>query len=113
MRHTTSRRQARRAAAALALACLGTTAACSDFLVADNPGAIEEQHLNSIGYTSLLTNAAIFGLQDAQDDLTYWNGQFTDELINRNAANPVPEEGQIDRRELYADMTYIPAFIYA
>ena len=113
MRHTNPRRHTRRAAAALALACLGGTAACSDFLVADNPGAIEEQDLNSVGYVSLLTNAAIFGFQDAQDDVTYWNGQFTDELINRNAVNPFIEEGQIDRRELYSDMSYITAFIYS
>jgi hypothetical protein len=110
---TTTRRHARRAAAALLATALGLTAGCSDFLVAENPGAIEEGDLNSIGYVSLLANAPIFGFQSAQDDLTYWNGQFTDELINRNAVNPFIEEGQIDRRDLYSDMTYIPAFIYS
>jgi hypothetical protein len=111
--HTTSRRLARQAAVALLAAALGTTAACSDFLEAENPGAIEVDDLNDPGYVTLLANAAIGSFQDAQDDLTYWNGQFTDELVNRGAQNPFIEEGQIDRRELYSDMTYIPAFIYS
>jgi hypothetical protein len=42
--------------------------------------------------------------------VTYWNAQFTDELFNRAV---FVEEGQIDRRELYSDMTYINAFMYA
>ena len=111
--NTTPRRAARRAAAALVVAALGASAGCSDFLVAENPGAIEEPDLNAIGYTSLLTNAAIFGVQDAFDDLAYWNGQFVDELVNRNAQNPFAEEGAIDRRELGPEMTYITAFIYS
>jgi starch-binding outer membrane protein, SusD/RagB family len=110
---TTTRRHARRAAAALLATALGLTAGCSDFLVADNPGAIEEPDLNEVGYVSLLANAPVFGFQDAFDDVAYWNGQFTDELVNRNAQNPFIEEGQIDRRDLYSDMTYIPAFIYS
>jgi hypothetical protein len=42
--------------------------------------------------------------------MSYWNAQFTDELYNRAT---FVEEGQIDRRELFSDMTYINAFIYA
>ena len=113
MPHTSPRRLARRAAAACVVAALGATMACSDFLVADNPGAIEEPDLNEVGYVSLLANAPVFGFQDAFDDVAYWNGQFTDELVNRNAQNPFIEEGQIDRRELYPDMSYITAFIYS
>lgn len=110
----TPRRLARRTATALlAAAALGTTAACSDFLVATNPGAIEVDDLNTVGYTSLLANAPVGAFQAAQDDLTYWNAQFTDEIVNRNASNPFVEEGQIDRRELYSDMSYINAFIYS
>jgi hypothetical protein len=109
----TPRRLLRRAAAAAFAAVLGTTVACSDFLVAENPGAIEVDDLNQVAYTSLLANAPIGALQNSLDDLTYWNGQFTDELINRNAQNPFVEEGQIDRRELRSDMSYIPAFIYS
>ena len=110
---TNSRRLAHRAAAALLVAALGTTAACSDFLEAENPGAIEVGDLNDPGYVTLLANAPIGSFQDAQDDLTYWNAQFTDELVNRNDVNPFVEEGQIDRRELRSDMTYIPAFLYS
>jgi hypothetical protein len=106
-------RLARRAAALVFAAGLAGTAACNDFLKAENPGAIEADDLNSPGYVSLLANAPIFAFQDAFDDLAYWNGQFTDELVNRNNLNPFAEEGQIDRRELFSDMTYIPAFIYS
>ena len=106
------RRRARLASAAL-LAALGGAAGCSDFLVAENPGAIEVDDLNQLGYVSLLANAPVGALQGALDDLTYWNGQLTDEIINRNNVNPFAEEGQIDRRDLFSDMTYIPAFIYS
>src|SRR3712207_4400989 len=106
-------RRPRRAAVALVAAAHVAAAGCNDFLVAENPGAIETQDLNQLGYTSLLANAPIFAFQGAHSDVAYWNGQFVDELINRNAQNPFPEEGQIDRRELYSDMTYINAFIYA
>ncbi len=94
-------------------ASMTAMAGCSDFLVAENPGAVEEPDVNNIAYVNLLANAPIFGFQSSYDDLTWWNGQFTDEITNNNAGNPFAEEGQIDRRELYADMTYIPAFIYS
>ena len=114
MRTNTPRRRLRRAAAvALAAAAIGTTAACSDFLVAENPGAIEVDDLNQVAYVSLLANAPVGALQNALDDMAYWNGQFTDELVNRNAVNPFIEEGQIDRRELRSDMSYLPVFIYS
>lgn len=96
----------------LALA-LGAAAACTDFLQAENPGSIEEPDLNNVAYTSLLANGPIYSFQDAHDDVAYWNGQFVDELVNRNAVNPFIEEGQIDRRELHSDMSYINAFIYS
>lgn len=100
----------RRLALAAAVTTVLTAAACSNFLVAENPGAIEEKDVTSVGYINLIANQAIFGFQDAQDDPTYWNGQLTDELYNRAT---FVEEGQINRRELYSDMTYINAFIYA
>ena len=110
----TPRRLAHRALAALAVGALAAMAsACTDFLAAENPGAIPVEELNDVGYVSLLANAPIGAFQDAQDDLTYWNGQFVDEIVNRGAANPFIEEGQIDRRELYSDMTYIPQFVYS
>jgi len=93
------------------LTLVGVTA-CNEFLVAENPGAIEAIDVNDPAYVNLLANMPIFGMQDAYDDHLYWNGQMTDELTNRNAINPFIEEGQIDRRELYSDMTYLTAFLY-
>lgn len=113
MPNTTSFRLARRAAAAILAAALSSTAGCTDFLVARNPAAIEAADLNTIGYVSLLANGPIYSFQDAHDDVAYWNGQLTDELVNRGNNNPFVEEGQIDRRELYSDMSYINAFLYA
>lgn len=92
---------------------VAAAAACSDFLVAENPGAIEEPDVNNPAYIGLLANAPIFGFQAAYDDVTWWNAQLTDEIVNNNAGNPFFEEGQIDRRELYPDMSYIPAFMYS
>ena len=103
-------RRPRRLHALVALAAAVAAGACSDFLQAENPAAIEADQLTSLGYVSLLTNGAIFGFQDSYDDVVYWNAQFTDELHNRAV---FVEEGQIDRRELYSDMTYINAFLYA
>lgn len=97
---------------ALALA-LGAATACENFLVANNPGAVEAEDLNEPAYAGLIGAGPIFAFQDSWDDITYWNGQLTDEIINRNGPNPFIEEGQIDRRELHSDMTYIPAFIYS
>jgi len=94
---------------ALAIAFAGF-AGCNDFLSADNPGAIEEPDVNSPAYIGLIANGPIFAFQAAHGDVTYWNGQFVDELYNRAV---FVEEGQIDRRELYSDMSYINAFIYA
>jgi hypothetical protein len=104
----------RRPARFLALVALAlivvATAACSDFLVAENPGAIEEPDVNDPAYVTLIANGPIFAFQDAQDDATYWNGQIADEIHNRDV---FIEEGQIDRRELYPEMTYITAFMYS
>ena len=97
---------------ALALA-VATATACENFLTAENPGAVEETDLTDAAYIQLLANGPIYSFQDSWDDATYWNGQFTDEIINRNGPNPFIEEGQIDRRELHVDMTYITAFMYS
>lgn len=111
--HTTARRIARRVAVSCLALSLGTSAACNDFLTAENPGAIEEKDLNSPAYIGLLANGPIFAFQAAHDDLAYWNGQMTDEITNRGNFNPFIEEGQIDRRELHSDMSYITAFLYS
>lgn len=96
-------------AGALALAFAGVQA-CSNFLVADNPGAVQVDDVNNVAYTNLIANGPIYAYQLAHTEITYWNGQLTDELFNRAV---FIEEGQIDRRELYSDMTYINAFLYA
>lgn len=94
---------------AFALAFAGT-AACTDFLIADNPGAVQVDDVNSPAYAGLIANGPIYAYQLAHTEITYWNGQLVDELFNRAV---FVEEGQIDRRELYSDMTYINAFLYA
>jgi starch-binding outer membrane protein, SusD/RagB family len=94
---------------AFALA-VGVATGCENFLTADNPGAVEAEDLNNPAYAGLIAAGPIFGFQDANDDIVYWNAQLTDELFNRAV---FVEEGQIDRRELYSDMTYINAFLYA
>jgi len=94
-------------AVSLAFAAL---TACNDFLSAENPGAIEEPDVNAATYIGLIANGPIYAFQNANSQVTYWNAQFTDELFNRAV---FIEEGQIDRRELYSDMSYINAFLYA
>jgi hypothetical protein len=94
---------------AFALA-VGAATGCENFLTADNPGAVEAEDLNNPAYAGLIGAGPVFGFQDANDDVVYWNGQLADELHNRAV---FAEEGQIDRRELFSDMTYINAFLYA
>ncbi len=105
----TSRRRRLFSIATCALTMAAATA-CNDFLVADNPGAVEEPNVTDPAYTTLIANGPIYAFQLAYTDASYWNSQFTDELFNRAV---FVEEGQIDRRDLYSDMTYINAFIYA
>jgi hypothetical protein len=110
MTMTTRNRRLRAYTLGLAVTAAVFSVACNDFLVAENPGAIEEPDVNNPSYASLIANGPIFAFQDMNDDVTYWNGQFVDELYNRAV---FVEEGQIDRRELYSDMTYITAFLYS
>jgi hypothetical protein len=90
--------------------CVAGVTACTDFLVAENPGAVEETDVNNPVYANLIANGPIFAYQFGHSEITYWNGQLADELFNRAV---FIEEGQIDRRELYSDMTYLNAFLYA
>lgn len=98
----------RRAIAFIGIATV-VGAACSDFLVAENPGAIEEQDVNNPAYANLIALWPVGAFQDAQDDVTYWTGQFTDEIYNREV---FVEEGEIDRRDMRPDMSYFGAFTY-
>jgi len=100
----------RRAAFALMALASATVAGCTNFLAAENPGAVEEPDVTNPAYVTLIANGPIYAFQLAYTDMTYWNAQFTDEIFNRAT---FVEEGQIDRRELYSDMTYINAFVYA
>lgn len=104
-----TRHLTRRARLAAVSAFTMLAASCSDFLVADNPGAVKATDVNDPTYIALLANAPIFAFQSAIDDVTYWNAQFTDELWNRAV---FVEEGQIDRRDTYPEMSYITAFMY-
>lgn len=100
------------------LALLGMTAAalllsataCNEFLTATNPGAVEEPDVNIPANANILVNGAIGTYQFSHTEITYWNAQLTDELFNRAV---FAEEGEIDRRNLFPDMTYINAFMYA
>jgi hypothetical protein len=109
MTHTISNSRRMIKAGAIVLACFGA-AACSEFLTAENPGAVEEADVNNPVYINLIANGPIFAYQFSHSENTYWNGQLSDELFNRAV---FVEEGQIDRREMYSDMTYINAFMYA
>ena len=95
---------------ALALA-LGTATGCENFLTADNPGAVEAEDLNN---PDLRRPDRVRRRSSASRTRTTTSRtgtrQLTDELFNRAV---FVEEGQIDRRELYSDMTYINAFLYA
>jgi hypothetical protein len=97
--------------AGLAVTSLGliAMAACNDFLVAKNPGAVQETDVNDPAYLSLIANGPIYAYQFSHAENTYWNAQLTDELYNRAT---FAEEGDIDRRQMYSDMTYINAFMY-
>src|SRR5687768_16793628 len=102
-------RISKRAATLAVGALLVGSAACSDFLIAENPGAVKETDITDLSYVALLSNGPIFAFQNSIDDVTYWNGQFTDEIWNQDV---FVEEGQIDRRDLYPEMTYMTAFTY-
>lgn len=104
---TSRRRRALLAGLALTAA---TATACTNFLEAENPGAVEEPDVTNTSYIALIANGPVYAFQLAHTDMTYWNAQFTDEIFNRAV---FVEEGQIDRRELFSDMTYINAFVYA
>ena len=101
--------RAPRAALLAAAVLLFGAAACNDFLKATNPGAVEEPDVNIPANVDILTNGAIATYQFSHSEITYWNAQLTDELFNRAV---FAEEGDIDRRNLYSDMTYINAFMY-
>jgi starch-binding outer membrane protein, SusD/RagB family len=92
-----------------AVLLLAAIPACNEFLTATNPGAVEEPDVNIAPNVDILVNGAIGTYQFSHSEITYWNAQLTDELFNRAV---FAEEGEIDRRNLFSDMTYINAFMY-
>ena len=106
---TKTTRRATRAMLGTVSAVMIAVTACNDFLKATNPGAVEEPDVNIAANADILTNGAISTYQFSHSEITYWNAQLTDELFNRAV---FAEEGEIDRRNLFPDMTYINAFMY-
>ncbi|HUF25911.1 MAG TPA: hypothetical protein VMM18_02920 [Gemmatimonadaceae bacterium] len=96
------RRRAARVLALGALGAVGPLAACTDFLTAENPGAIEAADLNSPAYLNLLTNGVIGDYQLVASWVNYYGALFTDELYNTHVffeerlfdtRNVTPENG--------------------
>ena len=96
-------------ATAFVAATLGTTAGCNDFLVATNPGAIEESDLNQVQYANLIANGAVGDFQLMYDDIIWWNGVFVDEAYNRAT---FAEEPLIDIRDVTPDNGTFATFLY-
>ena len=92
-----------------ALLVAGGAAACSDFLAADNPGAIQEVDLNDPRYAGLIANGVVGEFQFTWGYLAYWNAVFTDELYNRATFS---EEGMIDRRDIRPENGPFNFFMY-
>ena len=91
------------------LAGLVATAGCNEFLVAENPSAIEADALTDIRYANLITNGVIGEFQSAFGYLAYWNGVFSDELNNRAGFF---EEPLIDLRDVTETNGTFSFFMY-
>lgn len=87
------RRSVRAAAAVLVLG--GVTGACTEFLQAENPGAIQEPALGSTDYIALMMNGVQGEFQRMYPQVTYYNTLWTDELRNHHVFF---EERLYDRR---------------
>lgn len=74
---------------------LVASTACNDFLVARNPGAIEEANVNSAAYAGLLVNGVIGEFQPAFSSTALYSAVFTDELANFHG---YVDNVEIDRR---------------
>jgi len=86
-------RSVRKTAAILALG--GFTGACTEFLQAENPGAIQEPALDSPDYIALMMNGVQGEFQRMYPQVTYYNSLWTDELRNHHVFF---EERLYDRR---------------
>lgn len=108
MPHTSPRRLGRLAPLAALILTSGLWA-CEDFLVAENPGAIEANDLDKPNYVNLITNGVIGEFQPALGFMTWWNAIFTDELYNRATFS---EEPMIDRRDVRQENGTYSFFYY-
>lgn len=73
----------------------GIAAGCTDFLKAENPGAIQEPALSSPDYIQLMVNGVQGEFQRMYPQVTYYNSLWTDELRNHGVFF---EERLYDRR---------------
>ena len=108
MKTTILRRRGLRVLALGVLAAAG--AACTDFLVAENPGAVEEVDLNQPAYIGLLTNGVVGDFQLVASWINYYGALYTDELYNTHVFF---EERLFDTRDVTeANGTY-SFFLYS
>ena len=99
--HSMSLNHARRRSTVLARLAIAAafviTAACKDFLTAENPGAIEETDLNDAVYLGLLVNGVIGEFQPHYAEGAMWSGMFADELRNHHNffENPLIDQRRV------------------
>lgn len=106
---TAFRRRGVRVLALGALASSVTIAACNDFLVAENPGAVEAEDLNAPAYVNLLTNGVIGDFQLVASWINYYAAVFTDELYNTHVFF---EERLFDTRDVTPENGTYSFFLY-
>ena len=92
-----SRLPARLSRAIAALASVAVFSACTDFLKATNPSAIEARDLESPLFVNLMVNGVIGEYQQIVDDMALRSGVFGDELFNNHGFF---EEREIDKRNI-------------
>ena len=86
-----------------------TIAACSDFLTARNPGAIEAPRLADSIMVDLMANSAVGELQPLMPWLAYYSSVYVDELRNHHV---FAEEGLFDQRRVFPDNGTYSFFLY-
>lgn len=89
----------RRAALCCAAFVVAATAACSEFLEVQNPGAIEQDNINNPAYMSLLVNGVIGEFQPALTSVALYGASLSDEVSNWHG---FAENIEIDNRNITA-----------
>ncbi|HEX2204066.1 MAG TPA: hypothetical protein VHG91_12235 [Longimicrobium sp.] len=93
------------AAAALA-AALGVAAGCSDVLEVNNPGAVNDPDLDLPENIALLSKAPLAAFQLAIDDIGFFGGVLTDEVLTGHNFNGIID---MDLRIIKEDNTSLPS----